>query len=95
MKPIAGVRDDLKGQSLSFTDIAKLVGEKWKVLPPEEKEQYEYQASVAKDKYNTEFDDYKKTANYKEYSRYLAEFKSKANKEVKEVPGELRLLEPN
>lgn len=81
-----GVRDELKGQNLSFTDIAKLVGERWKVLPPAEKEDYEYQASVAKEKYNNAFEEYKKTDSYKDYAKYLAEFKSKANKENKEVP---------
>jgi len=79
------VRDELKGQNLSFTEIAKLVGERWKVLPPDEKERYEHEASVAKERYNAEFDEYKKTENYREYLRYLAEFKSKANKEGKET----------
>ncbi|TGZ79308.1 hypothetical protein EX30DRAFT_110673 [Ascodesmis nigricans] len=77
------VRDELKGQNLSFTDIAKLVGERWKVLPPEDKESYEIRASVAKDKYNLEFEEYKKTDKYQEYMRYLADFKAKANKDNK------------
>ncbi|KAI5783532.1 hypothetical protein EDC01DRAFT_209581 [Geopyxis carbonaria] len=79
------VRDELKGQNLSFTDIAKLVGERWKILAPEDKESYEFQASVAKDKYNSEFEEYKKTSHYKEYMRYLADFKLKTNKDGKET----------
>ena len=31
------VRENLKGQEYSFTEIAKTVGERWHVLPPEEK----------------------------------------------------------
>ncbi|KAF8464586.1 hypothetical protein BDZ91DRAFT_776726 [Kalaharituber pfeilii] len=75
------VRDELKGQSLSFTDIAKLVGERWKVLDPDHKEEFEFAASVAKSKYNSELAEYKKTDNYKEYLQYLAEFKARTNKE--------------
>lgn len=75
------MRDDLKGQNLSFTDIAKLVGEKWKVLDPEHKEGYEHEASIAKEKYNSEMQEYKKTESYREYNQYLSEFKIKTSKE--------------
>lgn len=71
------MRDELKGRNLSFTEIAKLVGENWQNLIPGEKEPYEQQASFAKEKYNNELTEYKKTENYKEYSQYLAEFKAK------------------
>ncbi|KAK6334669.1 hypothetical protein TWF718_010118 [Orbilia javanica] len=80
------VREELKGQSLSFTEIARLVGERWKVLPPEQKEEYEYRAGVMKDRYNQELAAYKKTDQFKEYSQYLLEFKSKeAAKEAGEA----------
>ncbi|RQM06968.1 hypothetical protein DH86_00000115, partial [Scytalidium sp. 3C] len=68
---------DLKGKHLSFTEIAKLVGENWQTLSPAEKEPYEHQAFVAKERYNNELNEYKKTEQYKEYARYLAEFKAK------------------
>jgi len=71
------MREDLKGRNLSFTEIAKLVGENWQNLAPEEKEPYEQQASSAKEKYNNELAEYKKTNSYKEYSQYLAEFKAR------------------
>ncbi|KAK6529872.1 hypothetical protein TWF281_009028 [Arthrobotrys megalospora] len=80
------VREELKGQNLSFTEIARLVGERWKVLPPEQKEEYEYRAGVMKDRYNQELAAYKKTDQFKEYSQYLLEFKSKeAAKEAGEA----------
>jgi hypothetical protein len=72
---------------LSFTEIAKLVGERWKVLAPEDKESYEYQASAAKDKFNAEFEEYKKTENYRDYIKYLVAFKSKMAKDGKEFAG--------
>lgn len=71
------MRMDLKGRNLSFTEIAKLVGENWQALPPSEKEPYEAQAFSAKEKYNAELAEYKKTDNYKKYSEYLIEFKEK------------------
>ena len=81
------MRDELKGQNLTFTDIAKLVGERWKVLEPDKKEMYENEASAAKDKFNSEFEEYKKTDKYREYARYLADFKSKLARDGKESAG--------
>jgi hypothetical protein len=70
-------REDVRGQSMSFTDIAKLVGDRWQKLAPVEKEPYETQATMAKEKYNAELAEYKKTDSYRDYMRYLAEFKAK------------------
>lgn len=71
------MREELKGRNLSFTEIAKLVGENWQNLTPAEKEPYEQQAFSAKEKYNNELTEYKRTDSYKEYSLYLAEFKAR------------------
>lgn len=71
------IREDLKHQQLSFTEIAKRVGEYWQNLPPSEKEPYESQAFADKDKYNNALAEYKKTENYSNYQAYLAEFKAK------------------
>ncbi|KAL8370681.1 hypothetical protein RB595_000849 [Gaeumannomyces hyphopodioides] len=71
------MRDDLKDQHLTFTEIAKLVGEHWQALAPPEKEPYETQAQTAKDKYNHDLAEYKRTPQYKEYVAYLHDFKLK------------------
>lgn len=71
------MREDFKGRNLSFTEIAKLVGENWQSLSPGEKEPYEQQAFSAKERYNNELAEYKKTSEYTEYSKYLAEFKTR------------------
>lgn len=71
------MREDLKGRHLSFTEIAKLVGENWQTLSPNEREPYEHQAFSAKEKFNKELAEYKKTDQYKEYSQYLVEFKAR------------------
>ena len=74
-KYFAEIREDLKPQSLSFTEIAKRVGESWQLLLPEEKERFESQASIDKERYNTEMAKYKKTSKHQEYAAYLADFK--------------------
>lgn len=62
---------------MSFTEIAKTVGEKWQMLLPEEKEPFEKEAMALKETYFTEMARYKQTENYQEYGRYLADFKAK------------------
>ncbi|OBT48623.1 hypothetical protein VE00_00781 [Pseudogymnoascus sp. WSF 3629] len=71
------MREDLKGRPLSFTEIAKLVGENWQNLTPSEKEPYEQQAFAAKEKYTVELAEYRRTEGYRTYSEYLMEFKAK------------------
>lgn len=94
------MREDLKSQNLSFTEIAKLVGENWQSLPGSEKEAYESQANADKEKYHRELMEYKKTPEYKKYMEYLQEFREKqakqqhqasdASKRVKLEPVRLR-----
>lgn len=71
------MREELKGRNLSFTEIAKLVGENWQSLNASEKEPYESQAQAIKEKYLSDLAEYKKTPEYKKYMLYLQEFKAK------------------
>ncbi|KFY92982.1 hypothetical protein V500_03965 [Pseudogymnoascus sp. VKM F-4518 (FW-2643)] len=71
------MREDLKVKSLSFTEIAKLVGKKWQHLTPSEKEPYEQQGFAAKEKFTIELAEYRKTKSYKTFSEYLLEFNAK------------------
>ncbi|KAI9752497.1 MAG: hypothetical protein M1815_000457 [Lichina confinis] len=71
------MRENLKGQNLSFTEIAKLVGQHWQDLSAEEKASYESQAALAKQEFNRQLLDYKRTENYQDHLRYLAEFRAK------------------
>lgn len=71
------IREEVKDQNLSFTQIAKLVGDRWQKLDPAGKEPFEAQASAAKEKYNIQLSAYRKTDKYKEYMAYLADFKAK------------------
>jgi hypothetical protein len=71
------MREELKGRNLSFTEIAKLVGENWQSLTAAEKEPFESQAQAIKDKYLSDLSEYKKTPEYRKYMSYLQEFKAK------------------
>ncbi|KAK3185322.1 hypothetical protein K4F52_005824 [Lecanicillium sp. MT-2017a] len=87
------MREDLKSQNLTFTEIAKLVGENWQSLDPAERESYESQANAAKTKYKKDMATYKKTPEYKKYQQYLQEFKEKQarhNQAVKPSAGKAK-----
>ncbi|KAK8930362.1 High mobility group protein 20A [Metarhizium anisopliae] len=77
------MRETLKDHNLTFTEIAKLVGENWQSLRPEEKDVFESQANFAKEKYNRELTEYKKTPEYRKYSQYLHDFKERQAKQYK------------
>lgn len=77
---ILEMREDLRSQNLSFTEIAKLVGENWQNLPPPEKDAFESQANADKEKYHRDLMEYKKTPDYGKYMQYLQEFKEKQAK---------------
>ncbi|KAL1611069.1 hypothetical protein SLS59_000706 [Nothophoma quercina] len=74
-------------KDLSFTEIAKVVGERWQVLPAEEREACERQANSAKEKYYAGLAEYKKTSQYEAYQKYLEEFKAKHNAPTKAGDG--------
>jgi hypothetical protein len=71
------IREEIKPKKLSFTEIAKTVGERWQSLSPLQKEPYERQANAVKDTFNREMTRYKKTPHYREYMQYLGEFRAK------------------
>lgn len=58
-------RSQLKDRNLSFSELAKIVGDRWRNLEPREKQLYELTAIEAKDKYVISLSEYKKTQEYK------------------------------
>ncbi|KAF1845738.1 uncharacterized protein K460DRAFT_405978 [Cucurbitaria berberidis CBS 394.84] len=78
------VRESLKGQDLTFTEIAKVVGERWQILPAGEREACERQANSAKEKYYAELAEYKKTPQFEAYQKYLEDFRAKHAAATKE-----------
>ncbi|KAI5850154.1 hypothetical protein GGS23DRAFT_598201 [Durotheca rogersii] len=85
------MREDLRGQNLTFTEIAKLVGENWQNLNRAEKEPFERQAHEAKEKYNRELSTYKKTNDFRKYSDYLHEFRKRQAAQLQEKDASKRL----
>ncbi|KAI9612249.1 hypothetical protein KEM48_004265 [Puccinia striiformis f. sp. tritici PST-130] len=69
------VREQLKGQQISFTEIARTVGERWKTLERSAKEAFEREASEQKDRWTKSMLAYKRTHEYEQHRRYLQQFK--------------------
>jgi hypothetical protein len=59
------VRSELKNYNMSFTDLAKIVGDRWKSISPDEKEIYERTATKAKEEYLEALAKYEKTDEHK------------------------------
>ncbi|EGG08294.1 uncharacterized protein MELLADRAFT_85039 [Melampsora larici-populina 98AG31] len=74
------VREELKGQQISFTEIARLVGDRWKNLCPRLKDSIINRAAEAKNVWSLQMDQYKKTPEYVNYQVYVKEFKANNGK---------------
>ncbi|KAI0600847.1 hypothetical protein F4775DRAFT_507694 [Biscogniauxia sp. FL1348] len=85
------MREDLKGQNLTFTEIAKLVGENWQNLNRAEKEPFERQAQEAKERYIRDLAEYKKTHEFRKYNEYLHEFRKRQAIQLQEKDASKRL----
>lgn len=68
------VREDLKSQPLSFTNISKEVGERWQRLTLEEKHGWKLQSAVPRERYKTDLAIYQQSENHRHYLQYLGEF---------------------
>lgn len=69
-------RELLKEQNLSFIKLSKIVGEKWQQLSRDEKEEWKQKGVVPWERYKAELGEYQKTDEFRDYQRYLAEFKA-------------------
>ena len=69
-------REQLKEQNLSFTELSKVVGEKWQQLTRDEKEVWKQKGAIPWERYKAELAEYQKTDDFREYQRYLAEFRA-------------------
>ncbi|KAI8985435.1 hypothetical protein BDB01DRAFT_788241 [Pilobolus umbonatus] len=70
------IRSELKKENKSFTDLAKIIGDRWKNISVEEKERYEGIASKAREDFIRKTSEYQKTDLYKRYQKYIKDFKS-------------------
>lgn len=84
------MRELLKERELSFTEMAKVVGERWQVLPVDERDNYESTAAAAKERYLNAMAEYKKTDNYARYQQYLVDFKARHTTQPQSASGSKR-----
>ncbi|CAO3619851.1 unnamed protein product [Mucor fragilis] len=70
------VRAELKQQNKSFTDLAKIIGDRWKNISPEGKELYETNALRAREDYLKKIEEYQKTESFRKYQQYISDFKA-------------------
>ncbi|BFZ62746.1 hypothetical protein YB2330_003856 [Saitoella coloradoensis] len=71
------LKKDVANNSLSFTDIAKIVGDRWKLLDPEEKERMEDDAARKKEDFANAMLKYRSSQEYYKYQVYLTQFREK------------------
>ena len=81
------VREEIKGQSMPFTEISKLVGDKWQTLPAAEKEQWKQLAAAPWERYKQDLTTYQKTEDYRKYEQYVTDFKAAQLAKQNEVQG--------
>ena len=90
---VPDVRKDLLAGEHTFTEIAKMVGERWQVLDLETKENYEEMAAKSKTRYNDEMVEYMKNTEYKNYQVYLKKWHAK-QAEIQAEKGTLSIRKP-
>ena len=56
-----------RSPQIGFGELTKIIANKWKELPTEEKQRYTYEAELDKERYVKEMADYKKSDSYKLY----------------------------
>ena len=81
------IREQLKDQNLSFIKLSKVVGENWQQLSRDEKEEWKKKGAIPWERYKAELAEYQKTDAFRDYQRYLANFK--AAQDVKNPQGRL------
>ena len=70
------IREQLKDENLSFIQLSKVVGENWQQLSRDEKEEWKKKGAVPWEKYKAELAEYQRTDAFRDYQRYLANFKA-------------------
>jgi hypothetical protein len=71
------VRTSLDAEDMTFSEISKVVGKRWQVLPLGKQEVYRLQSEASKKIYGAEMAEYKQTLEYEVYQKYAKEFEAK------------------
>lgn len=78
LTPLAEMRKQYQDRNLSFSDLAKQIGQDWQNCPAELRDSYLSNAMKEKEAYDTAMARYKTTDTYREYQEYLADFRNRA-----------------
>ena len=70
------IREELKAQNLSFSNLSKHVGEKWQAISESEREGWKQKGAGPWEDYKAQVAEYRKTEQYREYQNYLSQFKA-------------------
>lgn len=70
------LRTDPEVSQLTFVHIAREVGRRWQVLPPEQKRIWESNAARAMQEFESQMDEYKGTSEWRKYQAYLNDFRA-------------------
>ena len=70
------VREQLKEQNLSFPELSREVGVRWQNIPVREKERWRNMAAGPWDEYKERVLAYQQTEQFREYRRYVEDFKN-------------------
>ncbi|KAJ1506609.1 hypothetical protein HMI54_004920 [Coelomomyces lativittatus] len=72
------VRQELRNQKLSFSNLAKVVGDRWKSMSSAEKKAREEHAARLKEDYQLKLMEYRQTSEFQHYLNYLHDFEASA-----------------
>ena len=74
-----------KNPHIGFGELTKIIANKWKEMPTEEKQRFINEADVDKERYVKEMADYKKSDSYKQYLRESSQAKMPRVEEIEAV----------
>jgi len=73
------IRKNLQHKQLSFTQMARQVGESWQLFGSAELSEWKLRAASARELYLQDLEEYKQTREYREYQQYLFDFRIKSS----------------
>ena len=80
------MREQWKEENLPFPDLSRQVGLRWQSLNPQEKERWKQLVTGPWDKYKEKVLAYQQTKEFRDYKRYVEEFKTKQAAKQQEPP---------
>ncbi|KAI4198238.1 MAG: hypothetical protein LQ350_005400 [Teloschistes chrysophthalmus] len=80
------VRDELKDDTLSFADKSKTVGDRWRNLTDESRENWKQRASGPQEKYKADWEQYQNSESHRDYQSYVTDFNASQPAKKRRAP---------